>query len=440
MFNGINFAPLYEFIVKIFVFFGRPSVQIQLLAIISAILLTWLLSKGIGSLVKGLVFPTPLKPYGQWGLILIDYLNFPVLGLIALTLASKLLLAQDWLVGLLSEVTTLFWVLLVYRFFIGSLYAAFSKSFVRRHHYRLFAPLFILYIIAQLLAYLTNLEPLRNIVLTTVFESAITVGTLFQAIVGLYLWVGVLWGAQDVLYRLITKQITAEPGVVEAILTLTRYILIGFGIVVVLSQLGFNPTTVAAITGGLSIGAGFGLQEIIGNFISGVLLLFEGALKPGDVVEVDGEITVVKRLSIRATTVQTFDNVEKIVPNQTFLTSSVITYTGSDRIIRRLIPVGVSYKSDPEEVIEILLKVAKGHPKVLAYPEPIVFFTEFGDSSINFELAVWLDNPMIPKFVTSELNRAIWKAFAENNIEIPFPQRDLHIRSGVSWEQLNQGN
>ncbi len=110
-----------------------------------------------------------------------------------------------------------------------------------------------------------------------------------------------------------------------------------------------------------------------------------------------------------------------------------------DRIIRRLIPVGVSYKSDPEEVIEILLKVAKGHPRVLAYPEPIVFFTEFGDSSINFELAVWLDNPMIPKFITSELNQAIWKTFAENNIEIPFPQRDLHIRSGIPWEHLNQG-
>ena len=261
MFNAINFAPLYEFIVKIFVFFERPSVQIQLLALISAILLAWLLSKGIGSLVKGLVFPTPLKPYGQRGLILIEYLNFPVLSLIALTLAGKLLLAQDWLVGLLSKVTTLFWVLLVYRFFVGSLYAAFSKSFVRRYHYRLFAPLFILYIIAELLAYLTNLEPLRNLVLTTVFESAITAGTLFQAIVGLYLWVGVLWGAQDVLYRLITKQTTAEPGVVEAILTLTRYILIGFGIVVVITHLGFNPTTVAAITGGLSVGIGFSLRD-----------------------------------------------------------------------------------------------------------------------------------------------------------------------------------
>ncbi|MGK7875223.1 MAG: mechanosensitive ion channel family protein [Xenococcaceae cyanobacterium] len=436
MFNGFNFAPLYDFITKIFIFFERPSVQIQLLAILLVILLAWLLSKGLGYLIKRWQLPTPLQSYWQAGLVLFKYLNFPILGLIAIAIAGQLILSQGLLVGLLSKVIKLFWVLLVYRLFIGILYAAFSKSFVRRYHYRLFAPLFILYLIAEILSYLTNLKPLTNVVLTSVFESTITVGSLFEAIVGLYLWIGILWGAQDILYRLIAKQTAAEPGVVEAALTLIRYVLIGFGIVVVLSHLGLNPTTVAAITGGLSVGAGFGLQEIIGNFISGILLLFEGALKPGDVVEVDGEVTVVKRLSIRATTVQTFDNVEKIVPNQTFLNSTVITYTGSDRIIRRLIPVRISYNSNPEEVIEILLKVAKEHPKVLAQPEPLVYLVKFGDSSINFELAVWLDDPMIPKSVTSELNRAIWKAFAAHKIEIPFPQRDLHIRHSIPWGEV----
>ncbi len=105
----------------------------------------------------------------------------------------------------------------------------------------------------------------------------------------------------------------------------------------------------------------------------------------------------------------------------------MINYTGSDRICRYLIPIGVSYKSEPQKVIEILLKVAHEHPKVLKKPKPTVFLTGFGDSSINFELSIWLDNQVIRKPVTSDLNQAIWQAFAEQNIEIPFPQRDLHI-------------
>ena len=437
MFNQFYFAPLSDFLTKILIFFERPSFQIQLLAISLAILLAWLLSKVIESLIQRRKLPTHLETYTQRFLILIRYLNFPLLGLIAIAITSELLLSQGWLFGLLTKATTLFWVLLVYRFFIGILYAVFSPSSIRPYHYRLFAPLFILYFITEILSNLTSLEPLSNIVLTSFFETAITVGSLFKAIVGLYLWVGILWGVQSILYRLITQQTKAEPDAVEAVLTSSRYILIGLGIILILSNLGFNTATLAAITGGLSLGIGFGLQEIMGNLISGILLFFEGALKPGDVVEVDGEISVVKRLSMRATTVQTFNNVEKIVPNQQFLTSSVTTYTGSDRISRYLIPVGVSYNSEPETVIEILLKLAQEHPKVLKNPKPMVFLIGFGDSSIDFELAVWLNNPMIGKPVTSELNLAIWKAFAQENIEIPFPQRDLHIRNIASWDKLN---
>ncbi|MDJ0573585.1 MAG: mechanosensitive ion channel [Xenococcaceae cyanobacterium MO_234.B1] len=438
MFNESDFAPLYDFLTKILIFFERPSFQIQLLAILLGILLAWLLSKVLKSLIQRWELPTylletPVQPF----LVIIYYLNFPLLGLIAIAFTSQLLLLQGWLVGLLTKVTTLFWTLLFYRLFIGILYAVFSPSFFRPYHYRLFAPLFILYLITEILSYLTNLEPITNIVLTSFFETAITVGSLFKAIVGLYFWVGVLWATQGLLYRLITQQTKAEPGEVEAILTLSRYILIGLGLIMVLSNLGFNTATLAAITGGLSLGIGVGLQEIMGNFISGIMLFFEGALKPGDVVEVEGDISVVKRLSIRATTVQTFNNIEKIVPNQKFFTSSVTTYTGSDRLMRCLIPVGVSYKSEPEAVMEILLKVAQDHPYVLDKPKPVVFLIGFGDYTIDFELAVWLDNPIIQKIVISEVNQAIWKAFAEHNIEIPFPQRDLHIRNIASWEKLN---
>jgi potassium efflux system protein len=174
----------------------------------------------------------------------------------------------------------------------------------------------------------------------------------------------------------------------------------------------------------------------VANFISGILLLFEQSLRPGDIVSVGGEMGEVKKLSIRATTVNTFDNIELIVPNQLFLTSTVTSYTRTDRFVRVLIPIGVSYNSDPEAVRETLLAVAQRHGLVQEQPEPVVHFMGFGDSSLDFRLAVWVDDPLLRLNVASDLRFMIWKAFAEHSIEIPFPQRELHLRSGVPWEEL----
>ncbi len=439
MFNEFDFAPLSDFLTKILIFLERPSFQIQLLAILLTILLAWLISKLITYLMEIIQkqkLPTYLEIGVQRCCGVIHYLNFPLSSLILITITSHLLRSQGWLIGLVMKVASLFWVLLIYRFFLGILYSFFAKYVIRRYHYRLFAPLFILFLILEILSYLTNLEPLSTIVVTSFFETAVTIGALFRAIVDLYLWIGFLWLTQAILYELITQQTKAEAVVVEVLLTSSRYILITLGIILVLSQLGFNTATLAAITGGLSLGIGFGLQEIMGNFVSGILLFFEGALKPGDVVQVDGEMTVVKSLNIRATTVQTFNHVEKIVPNQNFLTSSVTTYTGRDRLIRCLIPIGVSYESKPEVVMETLLKVAKEHPSVLKKPKPVVFLIGFGEFRIDFELSVWIDNPIQQKLITSELNQGIWESFAQQKIKIPFPQRDLHIRNIPSGDEL----
>ena len=438
MFSELNLAPLYDFYHIVLIFLARPIVRLQLAAILLTIFLAWLLEQILEDRIKKsqLKFPIFLEPYTQRLFIILNYLKLPLLLLIVISISIYLLLSQGSLTGLLSASKKMFWAWFFYRLFLGILYAFFDQSAVRRYHYRFYTPLFIIYVIFSILSDLTNLERLNDVVLTLGFTNALTIGSLFSAVIGLYIWIGVLFGIKDLLYLLITNRTKSNPGVIDASLTSITYILVIFGIIVVLGQLGLNATTVAAITGGLSVGIGFSLQEIVGNFISGVLLFFEGALKPGDVVEVDGEITVVKRLSIRSTTVQTFNRVEKIVPNQKFLTNSVVTYTGSDRITRYLIPVGVSYKSDPEIVTKILLKIAHDHPDVLKKPKPMVFFISFGDFSINFELSVWLDNPIIQKPVTSELNQAIWQAFAQNNIEIPFPQRDLHIRDLSSGDQL----
>ncbi len=439
MFNEFDFAPLYDFFTKILIFLERPSFQIQLLAIFLIMLGAWLIAKVMAYLMQRIQkqeLPNYLETYLKPCFIVINYLNFPLLSIILITITSQFLISRGWLIGLVSKVTNLFWAMLIYRFFLGVLYCFFSKSTVRPYHYRLFTPLFILFLLREILFHLANLELVSKIVLTSFLDTSITIGSLLRGVIGLYLWIGFLWLAQSILYELITQRSNAEADMVEGLLTSSRYILIILGIILLLSHLGFNTATLAAITGGLSLGIGFGLQEIMGNFISGILLFLEGALKPGDIVEVDGEMAVVKRLSIRATTVQTFNHVEKIVPNHNFLASSVTTYTGSDRLIRCLIPIGVSYKSRPELVTETLLKVAKEHPSVLKKPKPVVFLIGFGESSIDFELSVWINNPINQKVIISELNQGIWQSFEQHKIEIPFPQRDLHIHNISSGERL----
>ena len=435
-----DLVPLMELLAKVLIFMGRPGVQLQLFAIIVALVAAWLLTRKLWVLIQKQLLPSLSsslskrhKSYWQRGLEFIQYLLFPGLGLLTLTLAQLFLRFQGRFAGLLTIALELFWVLFGYRICISLLHLIAGESNTDRYRVRLLAPILYLIIAGEILGLLTPINQLAAVGLANIFENSITLGELFIATVGLYLWIYGVGLLQDVTLRSITRFSQTEPGQVEVTLTLGRYFLIGLGIIVVLSQIGLDSTTLAAITGGLSVGIGFGLREILGNFVSGISLLFEGSLRPGDVVEVDGEVATVKRVSIRSTTVRTLNNIEKIVPNQTFFTSTVTTYTGTDRVIRLLIPVGVSYDCDPEEVIDLLLAVAQQHPQVRSEPHPYVYLTGYGDSSVNFDLAIFIDGPLMQWTVSSDLYRSIWKVLAAHNIEIPFPQRDLHIRSAMPW-------
>jgi small-conductance mechanosensitive channel len=252
----------------------------------------------------------------------------------------------------------------------------------------------------------------------------------FITVTGLYFWIIGASLLEKLLFNLFLNRNVQDTRVRQIISLLLRYFLIGLGIVLIFGYAGISPTALAAITGGLSVGIGFGLKEVISNFVSGIWLLFEGALKAGDIITIEGKMSKVNKLGIRATTVQVIqDNSEEIIPNQTFFTQNVSTLTGSNQLVRRSLIVGASYKCSPPKVVKILLQVAKEHPKVLKYPEPQAFALGFGDSSIDFELKFWIDDPLMFKPVTSQLVCNIWQAFADNDIEIPYPQRDLHIRS-----------
>ena len=189
----------------------------------------------------------------------------------------------------------------------------------------------------------------------------------------------------------------------------------------------------------LGIGIGLGFQNIASNFISGITLLFEQPLKVGDLVEVDNLKGIVEKISIRSTVVRTLDNVFVIVPNKSFIENNIVNWSYRDQKCRVHIPVGVAYGTDTTLVTEALLAAARRHPRVLQQPTPKVWFKEFGDSSLNFELLVWFDDPPGIPQLKSDLNFSIETELNIRDISIPFPQRDLHIKNPQDLIQLFQG-
>ncbi len=222
-----------------------------------------------------------------------------------------------------------------------------------------------------------------------------------------------------------------EVGVRQAFATIFQYIFVLVGLLVIFGTAGIDFTTLTVLAGAVGIGVGFGLQTIANNFISGLIILFERPIKVGDRIQVGDVTGDVVWIGARATTIRTNDNIEIIVPNSDFISSQVTNWSHSDREVRLHVPVGVSYASDPEQVRTILLDVASSHKGVLASPPPDVIFREFGESSLNFDLMVWTTEYITkPNLLRSDLNFAIRKKFRERRVEIPFPQRDIHLRSG----------
>ena len=217
-----------------------------------------------------------------------------------------------------------------------------------------------------------------------------------------------------------------------AISQIAANVVLVVGIFIVLQNTGIHLEALTVFAGAVGVGIGFGLQNITSNFISGLVILAERPITIGDRVEVAGVTGQVVKIRARSTVVVTNDNITTIVPNQKFIDSPVTNWTYGDPRVRFRIPVGVAYGSDVELVRRTLIEAGKEDPHVLKDPAPSVFFKAFGDSSLNFELVVWSDEMSNrPRRFRSDLNFAIDKKFREAGIEIPFPQRDLNIRSGV---------
>lgn len=258
----------------------------------------------------------------------------------------------------------------------------------------------------------------------------LTIWSMFYLLILLFLLFFVTSKIRNwIVYKALAKS-TVDLGVRIAVGTIVRYVAVLIGLFIILQTLGIDLSSVTILAGALGIGIGFGLQNVTNNFVSGLIILFERPIKVGDRIEVgdiNGDVT---QISMRATTIVTNDNISIIVPNSEFISSTVINWSHSDRNIRFNIPVGVSYDSDPEKVKKVLLEVVNANPGVLNEPKPDVLFDEYDDSSINFNLRVWTNEYINrPGLLKSQLYFEIFKRFKEEKIEIPFPQRDIHIKN-----------
>ncbi|MEH2417241.1 mechanosensitive ion channel family protein [Nostoc sp.] len=294
--------------------------------------------------------------------------------------------------------------------------------------------------------YITNLFPftrqwsyqISNILITSFTSPILTLGKNPYSLSELIILIGLLFGLvifAGTLTNFLRSRILYFTGInrgaQEAIIILFKYGLIFIGTLVLLQIWGLDISSLTILASALSVGIGFGLQDIAKNFGSGLVLVFERPIQVGDFVEVGEYTGTVERIGGRSTEIRTLDHVSIIVPNSRFLEKEVINWSHRNPISRLHLPVGVAYTSDPQAVQAALLDAASKHPNVLQAPSPLVLFKGFGNNTLNFELLVWTAEPNKQFLLKSDLYYNIYEALQQRQIEIPFPQLDLHLRSGT---------
>jgi small-conductance mechanosensitive channel len=273
---------------------------------------------------------------------------------------------------------------------------------------------------------------------------AVQVGTLrlspltaFKIALSLWFALWLATAAASLVERKLSKIPTASAATQVLFAKLARVTFITLAILIALSSVGIDLTALAIFSGALGVGLGFGLQKIFSNLISGVILLMDRSLKPGDVVAVNNTFGWINHLGARYASVITRDGTEHLIPNEEFITQRVENWSYSDDLVRLRIPIGIAYHANPREAIALCIEAAQNVPRVQANPAPKCQLVGFGDSSVDLELRIWINDPPNGRAnVCSDVLLEVWDKFHEHGIEIPFPQRDLHVKSLLGEEDL----
>ena len=295
---------------------------------------------------------------------------------------------------------------------------------------RLFSLFILLIVILKIMnIYDRTITILDNIALkTTNFKIS-----LLLVIQGIFLISIFIWIASKLtsfLERKIKNMQNLTPSLQVLFSKFTRFLIFGFAITISLNSLGLDLTAFTVLSGAIGVGIGFGLQNIVSNFISGIIILIDKSVKPGDVIEIDDTYGWISSLNARFVSIVTLNGEEHLIPNEDFITKKVVNLSYSDKLIRMEVSIGISYNSDVEHTIKIIEEVARNNKRICSIKEPTCLLMGFGDSTIDLELRFWINDPEKGlENIKSQIRLAIWKSFKENNIEVPFPQQDLHLKS-----------
>ena len=389
-------------------FLQRPDVLKQLLAIGLALLLTrrllaapWLRRRVLPTRLLG---HTPVQLAEEGALLL----AVPLLSLAGQESGLVLLVAQlkaAWLALALVEHQLL-------SLWLDPLTASRLSS-------RLLRPALLLATLLIGLDAVDNLQELAAMPMGHLFGSTVTLGRLFQVMVVLYLFAIGAGPPASAIGWLCQRGLQMGEGSRRALELILRYSLVSVSILWALGHLGFNQTGLFAIAGGLSVGLGFGVKEVFSNFISGLWLLFEGSVRPGEVLIIEGEACEVRRLGLRAAVLwRRSDNAELLIPNQTFFTSTTATFTGSDRMRRGILTATVTSTIAPAEVLARLEAVATAQSGVLREPAAKATIEKFGSATTDFKLTYWMPDPLSIREVSSALKLALWNSFNPDEISL----------------------
>jgi small-conductance mechanosensitive channel len=397
-----------QLLLEIFGWLGyleRPAVVVQLSLVVALMLGTRVARR------RRLLPPLPVAGYPPVGFALLA-LSAGLLSLLRQPTGLLLLLGALWLgwyaLHLLHQLLRL-WL---------------PAQATHQLESRLLRPAYLVIAVMAVVSEVDSLTDLAVAPLGELFGTQISAGKLFQAAIVIYVVLVGCGPPAAGLAWLVQRAVGMSEGSRKAMELMLRYAVVGLGLVAVAVHLGLNTTALIAVAGGLSVGLGFGIKEVFSNFVSGLWLLFEGSVRPGEVLMLDGDPCEVRKLGLRATLLwRDRDNAELLVPNQTFFTEAATTYTASDRMRRSQVSVGAAYHHNPAEVIALLEATAGQVPRVLPNPAPKALLLSYGDFAINYALRFWIANPMDNVGICSEVNQAIWHAFKDSNIEIPFPQQ-----------------
>lgn len=375
----------------------------------------------------------------QWGKIgteLARALLFPVLLWATLWLLVQVFPdSGSWNLNLIATFCLpLLFLFIVYRAIAAIVLLVVGKEIYATLVLRFLLPLFVTYAVIQVVGLFDDISLLGNTQLFTIANTTITLRGLFSASIGLYLWFAGVSSLAQFLRKLLLKYLRMDAATLDASLILLRYFLIGLGVFFAFGELKLDSTAIAAISGGLAVGLGFGLKDVVINFLSGIMLLFERTLRPGDIIEFNNKMGRVEEINLRATTIKTNDHVELVIPNQMFWSQSLTSYTRRSRMARFHLDVPISYDHSPDIVTAILLNAVRENSKISTSLTAKVEIASFDRQGVVYQLKIWTEEPLAINSIRDTLYRRIWKAFEEQGIE-PTAPTDIAIYSPMTLTQ-----